>query len=155
MKARSVLASLGLALGLAVAAPATAEECAGQPSAVKLAVQVVGLRDGKGQVAVTVYPDDPRRFLAKKGKLARMRVPTVHPQTRACFWLAGPGVYAVAVYHDADGDTDFDRNAIGAPVEGFGFSNDAPTRFSVPAFEDTRFRVKAGDNLIRVRMRYP
>jgi uncharacterized protein (DUF2141 family) len=155
MKARSVLAQLGGAFLLALAGPAAAEECAGTPSAVKLAVQVVNLRDGKGQVAVTVYPDDPRRFLAKKGKLARVRAPTVRPHTRVCFWLPSPGVYAVAAYHDADGDSDFDRSPLGAPTEGFGFSNDAPTRFSLPAFEDTRVRVKAGDNLIRVRMRYP
>lgn len=121
---------------------------------VKLTVHNVGLRSAAGEVAVTVYPDDPRRFLAHHGKLLRARVPAVLPVTSACFWVQ-PGVYAVAVYHDQNGNHDFDRNAIGMPVEGYGFSNDAPTRFSLPAFDTVRFRVPPTGQTIRVKMRYP
>ena len=37
-------------------------------------VQVSGVSPAQGEVAVTLYPDDSRRFLAPKGKLARARV---------------------------------------------------------------------------------
>lgn len=154
MKARSVLGLAAGAMVFAAAAPSGAQEpCAGRPGAVKLTVAATDLRNTRGEVAVTVYPDDARRFLAKKGKLARLRVPA--SQAKACFWLPAAGVYAVAIYHDANANADFDRNGIGMPVEGFGFSNDPPTRFSLPAYEAVRFRVKAGDNNIRIRMRYP
>jgi uncharacterized protein (DUF2141 family) len=32
-----------------------------------------------------------------------------------------------------------DRNAVGMPIEGYGFSNDAPTKFAAPSFDAVRF----------------
>ena len=157
MKAR-----MRLFLAVAVVATVTcgavasaAERCEGRPggAAVKLTVETASLRAARGEVAVTVYPDDVRRFLARGGKLARVRTPAVAPVSRTCFWLP-PGHYAVAVYHDEDGDRDFARDALGRPVEGFGFSNDAPARFGLPAFADVRFHLPAGGRTIRVKMRY-
>jgi uncharacterized protein (DUF2141 family) len=92
--------------------------------------------------------------LAPSGKLLRVRVRATAPVTRVCFNLPEPEVYALAVYHDANGNRDFDRNRVGLPVEGFGFSNDAPTRFGLPSFDAARFSARAGDTLLRVRMRY-
>jgi len=132
-----------------------AERCEGQAGAfsVKLNVETTNLRAAQGEVAVTVYPDDVRRFLARGGKLARVRSPAVLPVTRACFWLPA-GDYAVAVYHDADGDHDFARDGLGRPIEGYGFSNDAPARMGLPAFADVRFHLPPGGRTIRVKMRY-
>jgi uncharacterized protein (DUF2141 family) len=72
----------------------------------------------------------------------------------ACFWLPQPAHYAVAVYHDANGDRDLNRSLVGLPTEGFGFSNDAPTPTGLPAFKAVRFRVGPGDSQIRVKLRY-
>lgn len=139
----------------AVAAPTmAAESCAGRPGADSLTVHVTGLRNAQGEVAVTLYPDDARRFLAPGGKLLRQRVKAEAPVSRACFWVPAPGVYAVTVYHDANADRDFNRNPLGLPTEGFGVSNDAPTKFGLPAFEMVRFRVKAGQSMIAIKMRY-
>jgi len=154
MKVRTGLGGAVFAGLLHVATPATAAECAGKPSAHQLTVQVTGLSAAQGEVAVTLYPDDVRRFLAPRGKLARLRVKATTPVTRACFWLPQPGVYAIAVYHDANGDEDFNRTATGMPAEGFGFSNDAPTRVGLPSFDKVRFRARGGESSLPVKMRY-
>lgn len=155
MEVRSALFVSALAGLLVAAAPAMAEpDCAGRASATRLTVQVSQLSSAVGEVVVTVYPSNPRRFLAPRGKLLRLRVKAVTPTTRACFNLPGPDVYAVAVYHDANANEDFDRNRLGMPTEGFGFSNDAPTRFGLPSFESARFAAKPGDNALPVKMRY-
>lgn len=120
----------------------------------RLEVEVTGVRSARGQVAVTVYPDSRRRFLAPGGRLDRVRVPVTTPTTTACLRLPGPGSYAVAVYHDQNSDRDFNRNALGLPTEGFGFSNDAPTPVGLPDLAAVRFRAEAGVHRIRVRMRY-
>ncbi len=147
-----ILGLLGLSL---FAAPALADPaCEGHESATTLAVQVSGMTSARGEMAITVYGSDSKKFLAPKGKLLRVRPKTVSPATQACFNLPGPGIYAVAVYHDANANEDFDRSVIGMPTEGFGFSNDAPTKFGLPAFEAVKFPVKAGANLIRVKLRY-
>ncbi len=139
------------------AAPVTVadKDCVGRKTGTRLVVQVGALRSDAGQVVVTVYPSDPDRFLAPHSKLARQRIKTAAPMTQVCFNLPGPDAYAIAVYHDANNNKDFDRGALGMPVEGFGFSNDAATKFGVPSFDSARFLVKAGDNTIRIKMRYP
>lgn len=142
--------------GLAAALPATAraQACVGPaaPGTARLVVEAVGLRASKGEVAFTVYPDDKRRFLAKGGKLLRARVSARAPVTRACFNLK-PGSYAVAQYHDENGDRDFNRT-LWAPKEGFGFSNDAPTKIGLPKLEATRFALPATGRTLRMQMRY-
>ncbi len=153
MKGRT--AAIAAAAGLLAAGPALADQgCAGTrtPSSSKLSVQVAGVRPATGEVAITVYPDDKRRFLAKGGKWARQRVRAA-ATVRACFW-APQGSYAVAVYHDRDGDRDFDRTIVGLPAEGFGFSNDPDTRTGLPPLSAVRFRVGPGERLVPIQMKY-
>lgn len=153
MKGRT--AAIAIAAGLSAAPPALADPaCAGAPTptASKLVVQVVGVRPAMGEVAITLYPDDRRRFLAKGGKLHRQRV-KAQASVRACFWLP-QGAYAVAVYHDRDGDRDFDRTLVGLPAEGFGFSNDPETKTGLPPLSAVRFRVGAGERVMPIQMKY-
>lgn len=155
MKARTCLGAAAFVGGLAAAGPLmAAEDCAGKPGQHRLTVQVKGVRAAKGEVAVTLYPDDSKRFLAPRGKLLRLRVKARTPVTETCFWLPQPGVYAIAVYHDANADQDFNRTAVGMPAEGFGFSNDAPATFGLPSFSSVRFSTKAGENAVAIQMRY-
>lgn len=150
MKAMIIIA------GLAAASPVTAkaQDCVGPavPGATRLEVEATGLRNAKGEVAFTVYPDDRRRFLASGGKLLRARVPARAPVTRACFNLK-PGSYAVAQYHDENADHDFNRTLI-APKEGFGFSNDAPTSIGLPSLDAARFRLPSSGRALAMKMRY-
>lgn len=153
MKGRT--AAIAIAAGLFAAAPALADQgCAGTraPTSSRLTVQVAGVRPATGEVAITIYPDDKRRFLAKGGKLARQRV-KAQTQVRTCFWLP-QGSYAVAIYHDRDGDRDFDRTLVGLPAEGFGFSNDPETKTGLPPLSAARFRVGAGERTISIQMKY-
>jgi uncharacterized protein (DUF2141 family) len=146
-------AALACAFGLA-ATPALAAECAGEPSSTKLTVHVSGLRSAKGLMAVTLYPDESRRFLAPKGKLLRDRPPSRTPVTTACFWLPKPGFYAIAVYHDENGDKDFNRTIIGMPAEGFGLSNNPSTKTGLPSFKSVRFEAGPGETQTRITLRY-
>lgn len=145
-----------LVAGVIAALPsaARAQDCVGpaSPGATRLFVEATNLRNGAGEVAFTVYPDDKRRFLARGGKLLRARVPATAPVTRACFNLR-PGSYAVALYHDENGDRDFNRTLL-APLEGFGFSNDAPTSIGLPSLEAARFALPASGRTLRMAMRY-
>ena len=128
--------------------------CTGTRTAASVRLETVAtsLRSGDGEVAFTVYANDPKKFLAKGGKLLRVRVPAVAPVTRACFWLP-PGQYELAIYHDENGDRKFNRTLF-IPKEGFGFSNDASTTLGLPKLEDARFTLPAGGSTVRMKMRY-
>jgi len=139
---------------LLLPAPALAQGCVGTRGAnsVRLETVATSLRNAKGEVAFTVYANDPKKFLAKGGKLLRARVPAVAPTTRACFFLP-PGQYEVAIYHDENADHDFNRTLF-IPKEGFGFSNDASTTLGLPKLKDARFTLPAGGTTVTMRMRY-
>lgn len=149
-----ILPSLFLA---SAAAPVSAQptNCVGNAGTgkIKLTLVATDVRNTKGEVAFTIYPDDRKRFLAKGGKLLRARVPSRAPETSACFWVK-PGHYAVATYHDENGDRDFNRTLFKVK-EGYGFSNDAPTTLGLPSFKSARFAAPVDGGSVRIRTRYP
>lgn len=109
-----------------------------------LEISITDLRDAKGNVTITVYPDDKKRFLAKGGKLSRLRVTAQAPVTTACMPLPAAGIYAVAIYHDENANGKFDRNFIGLPEEGYGFSNNAKIGLAPPSFDAVKFQAGSG-----------
>lgn len=146
-----------VAAAIAAAAPgaAAAQACTGTPSAVRLFVNVTNVRSSDGLIAVTLYPDERIRFLARRGSLYVGRAPARQGTTRICIHLPSTGIWALAVYHDADGNRSFNRGRLGLPAEGYGFSNDAPTLAGLPAFRRVRLSVPRNNMSTSIRLRYP
>ena len=138
------------------AAPATAPAgCTGPVSDTWINVIVQGVKNDNGLIAVTVYADDSSRFLVKKGSLYVGRVDARTGTTRACVFLPSTGVYALAVYHDEDGDKSFDRNGLGLPAEAYGFSNNPVTLAGLPQFRSVRLNVAKNGLATKVTLTYP
>lgn len=135
------------------AAPAT---CKGDLSGGSwMNVEVTNVKSSSGIIAVTVYADDSSRFLAKKGSLDVVRFPAKAGTFRGCVKLPKNGVYAFAVYHDADGSRKLNRTGIGMPAEGFGFSNNPSTLAGIPAFRSVRVNVSKPGLATRINLTYP
>lgn len=143
----------------AQAAPAAAAApppgCTGTPSQTWLNVVVDGVRNGQGLVAVTLYADNSSKFLVRHGSLYVGRVNAAAGTTRACIFVPKPGIYALALYHDENGNKGFDRNGLGLPAEGFGFSNNPATLAGLPSFSSVRLAVPKTGLTTRVHMKYP
>jgi uncharacterized protein (DUF2141 family) len=152
--ARIPLRLLPVALAATGSATAAHPDCTGTPSPIRLFVDVDNVSDSRGLIAVTLYTDDRRKFLAKGGSLYVGRVPARQGRTRVCIHVPGPGVYALAVYHDADANRRFDRTGLGLPAEGFGFSNNPPTLFGLPNFSQVRILVRRTHLSTTVRLNY-
>ena len=134
---------------------AAAQNCTGTPSATRLYVDVENIRSSQGLIAVTVYADDSSRFLARRGSLYVGRTAARQGTTRICIHLPNTGTYALAVYHDEDGNRTFNRNGLGMPAEGFGFTNNPGTLFGIPSFRAVRLAIPRNNMRTRVRLRYP
>ena len=52
-----------------------------------------------------------------------------------------PGVYAIAVFHDANRNNKMDKNFFGIPSEGYGASKNKLPFASAPTFKENRFVV--------------
>jgi uncharacterized protein (DUF2141 family) len=140
---------------LCLAGRAAAQDCTGHPGPIRLNVTVSNVRSSDGLIAVTLYPDVRSRFLAHRGSLYVGRVPARAGITQVCIFLPGPGTYAFAVYHDADANRHINRNAIGLPSEGYGFSNNAPAIFGLPSFSRVRLAIPRNNMTTAIRLRYP
>jgi uncharacterized protein (DUF2141 family) len=120
----------------------------------RLQITVSGMRAAKGNITITIYPDDPAHFLDGKYKLDRQQLPVTLPVTNACFSVAAPGYYAVALFHDENDNHHLDTNALGIPTEGYGFSNNPTLYFGPPDLSKVRFSVHPGDNPVAIQMKY-
>lgn len=64
-----------------------------------------------------------------------------------------PGEYAVQAFQDENDSGRLERNLLGVPKEGVGFSNDAPIGVHGPKFQDAAFTVEKGVERISLKLR--
>ncbi len=148
-----LFAAIGVGTATAQAGPPAG--CTGRPSQTWINLTMENVRNSTGQLAITLYADDSRRFLARGGSLYVGRVAARTGTTRACIFVPNPGVYAFALYHDENANQSFDRSGVGLPVEGYGFSNNPATLAGLPAFGSVRLNVARAGLGARIQMRYP
>ena len=159
LRAAAALTATALAatlMGGSTAASAAGPNCAGPVSDTWINVTIDGVRNGNGLMAVTLYADEPRKFLVKKGSMYVGRVDATAPETRMCLYVPKPGVYALAVYHDEDASRNIKRSGVlGLPEEGFGFSNNPPTIASIPSFRSVRLNISTPGLPPLTHLNYP
>jgi uncharacterized protein (DUF2141 family) len=64
-----------------------------------------------------------------------------------------PDQFAIAVYHDENNNSEFDRNALRIPTERYGFSNDARGKLGPPSFDEAVMNRPTSDNPIELEIR--
>jgi uncharacterized protein (DUF2141 family) len=156
---------VAIALALAAAPPARGEEppvakCAAPVAATTGAapttvqVTVDNVRNSKGLITAVLYSDDPQTFLKSGKKLDRIRVEAQEGETVLCLKAPANGRYSVALYHDENGNKKFDRDFLGIPVEGYGFSQNPGFRFGKPELEETLFTIDSALTSLRISILY-
>ena len=58
------------------------------------------------------------------------------------------GTYGIRYFHDENDNNEMDRNVMGMPKEGYGFSNDAIGLFGPPGFKDYSFQLEENISVI-------
>lgn len=119
--------------------------------AADLEVEVIGLSSDEGDVHIAVY-DTPERFPDSDGMITETHVSISEKRAVMVFQGLDPGRYAVAIYHDANGNHSFDQGFLGLPLEDYGFSNDARVFFAPPSFDDAGFEVLESRTKITIRL---
>ena len=122
-----------------------------QAAAADLEVRVDGLHSADGDVRVALhrqvaegsFPGDDGVVAASFRRAAQGAVRFVFPDVV-------PGDYAVAAFHDADGDGALNQSIVGMPTEGHGFSNGARGFMGPPSFEDAAVTVSESEAAVSV-----
>ncbi len=110
-----------------------------------LTLEVKGFEKPEGHLYVALYSskDD---FLKKPAAAFRVDVKS-ETLSIPCQGLPA-GMYAISMYHDANGNGILDTGAYGRPLEKTGFSRDAEGVMGPPSFEKCCFELKNDTTLV-------
>ena len=158
-KAKILTASVATAMAALALQPAPAlaavgpdrDACLPRSGRTALIVNVRGFRERAGNLRVALYGSNPADFLARGRSLRRIDVPVSRAGTmQVCVALPGPGRYAVAVRHDANGNGQSDWN------DGGGFSRNPALYLPNPRpdFGRVVFNARQGLQAIYVTLNY-
>jgi uncharacterized protein (DUF2141 family) len=131
--------AIGGVVGAAIFAMTAFPALPAQAADLRLSLQS---RGSGGSLAIAVYAN-AADFRASRNPVATRVVPASGGTTSVTLTGLAPGRYAVAAFHDADGNGELTLWPIGLPKEAYGFSRDARGRFGPPAFDAAAFDLPA------------
>jgi uncharacterized protein (DUF2141 family) len=134
---------------LIVAASLTAA-LAQSVTAADLGLLVENITERQGILLWSVF-DSAETYAADTRPIVSARSRVTGNTLRVTLHDLPAGVYAIKLYHDANGNGELDSNMLGMPVEGYGFSNNAGHR-GPATFEDASFALDR-DTQITIRLR--
>jgi uncharacterized protein (DUF2141 family) len=143
-----------LLLAIFFAAILGASTASAPVAAAGLTVVIEKLRSGAGTVHLALW-NRAEGFTDADAALTLRELPAAPGQIRFHLGDLKPGLYAIATYHDENGNGKFDKTWIGWPDEGLGFSNGAWISLGPPSFEEAAFEVRSKSQVVAVALRYP
>jgi uncharacterized protein (DUF2141 family) len=123
----------------------------------QLTIEIIGLASSEGNVCLKVFSGSQGFPRDDDSAVLKRCVPIAdEPGEAFRITLDGldAGTYAIAIYHDANGDEVLNRGLFGMPSEGYGFSNDAIATTGPAAYEDAVF-ILGGATTVPITMQYP
>jgi uncharacterized protein (DUF2141 family) len=126
-----------------------------QAASGSLAVSIGGLRNAKGQVCLSVF-NSSRGFPGNGGNALQSKCVNANKDGSVTVSFSGlkSGSYAVAVLHDENADGQANRNRLGIPTEGFGFSRNPALRAGPPKYSEAAFLAAGSKTAIQIQMTY-
>ncbi len=138
-------------LGLSLSSTASATE--GRPLA-SVKIESDSLRNDEGNFRCLLF-DSKVGFPGKVDQAYRRQsTPIAKGRAKLSFKEIPPGIYAVACIHDENLNRKLDKNFLGIPKEGFGFSRNPKIVVSAPKFSEAQFRVEETNQSFHIRMKY-
>lgn len=105
-----------------------------------LSVTVTNIKEQKGTIRVGLFNSEDN-FLKTPvdGKVTQVN----GNEATVVFENLKAGEYALSVIHDENENGELDKNGLGIPKEGFGFSNNKMGAFGPPSFDEAHIELPA------------
>ncbi|MDC6350378.1 DUF2141 domain-containing protein [Zeaxanthinibacter sp. PT1] len=114
----------------------------------KLSITVDGVKTSNGHISVAVY-DRSESFLKFDHVFKSDSTRAKKGTTKIDIDDLPPGEYALAIFHDENGNNQLDTNILGVPKEPFAFSKGKMRTFGPPKFKDCVLSVQS-DQEVRI-----
>ncbi len=125
-----------------------------QPSSTTLELEIGEFRNTNGHVLISVfdnandYPENDKNAIANKKVKVTQKTHTISMEDLP------KGEYAVVFLHDENDNEEMDTNFVGAPLEGYGASNDAVNTFSAPKYHEAKFLLEDEKKSLKLNIFY-
>ena len=112
-----------------------------------ITLMIEGVDDPVGEIRIAIF-DSENRYL-ENPSLADV-VPASQTKIEWQIKNLAYGQYAIAVYHDKNKNGKLDTNMLGIPLEEYGFSNNARSRFGPASWSQAKFTVNERNSVHRI-----
>jgi uncharacterized protein (DUF2141 family) len=132
-------------------------QCRAEEHGPSFLVTANGLKDRKGRLKLELYPANDTDFLADDNILVAAGKPFRRVETaispsgpvQLCIRAPGPGLYALSLLHDRDGDRKFALS-----VDGIGFAGNPKLGLRKPTARAASARALSGPTPIAITLNY-
>ena len=114
----------------------------------RLEVEAQGVASSEGSILVALYREEAG-FLKFDEVYRTTGAPALKGTTRIVIEDLPEGDYAVAIFHDENGNDELDKNWLGIPKEPLGFSKARMKTFGPPKFRECVVSLKS-DQVIQI-----
>ena len=116
-------------------------------------VIVTDIGGQKGEIMAALFASEKSFPNDSKAAFKVAKTPAAGGKAVLQFEQVPPGKYAIALFHDVNGDGKLNTNVIGIPKEGYGVSNNVKNLFSGPSFRQSAFEHR-NNTTLTITMRY-
>ena len=104
----------------------------------------------RGEIKIGVFNKD-KNFLKESGTIKNYSIKVDKNTASITITDLPKGEYAITMYHDENSDNECNRNFMGIPKEGYGFSNNFRPKFGPPKYKDCKFML-ADNKTLNIKM---
>ena len=116
-------------------------------------VKINNCRSDNGLILIALYNSE--QAYMNESKAIEKKIISIKDQKATIKFENIPyGQYAFVFFHDENKNTKLDKNFMGIPKEGYGFSNAANGTFGPPSFSKSKFELKQAELTAEVNMGY-
>ncbi len=103
-----------------------------------LVLEVDNINSAVGYIWIGIYDSEQNYLIKEKGIIEGYQVSRTGKMTLDIHSLPF-GSYAIALFHDENGNGKMDRNFIGIPSEPYAFSKKEKSKWRIPRFKEIQF----------------
>ena len=117
----------------------------------EITVKITNINSTKGTVRVALYKD-VQKFEHRHRPYKWKNIKPDDSDMTITFQDVDFGSYAIAVFHDVNGNGKLDKNFINIPTEPYGFSTNFRPITNDPKFDDIVFHFNKDNMVVRIKL---
>lgn len=115
-------------------------------SQITLTIEITGIKNNTGNIMLQLL-DENQKIISQQ------MLPANDKECTFIIKDLKPARYAIQYFHDENLSMEMEKNSLGKPLEGYGFSNNVKAPFSMPPFEKWIFELKE-DKKLQLKITY-